>query len=89
CEGCFLHQGKNSSVIHHSCFPWSPRSFGVAELTGAFLLFENVPNSSKVCFLFNHLSDKALDWATALWESKNPIINNYEEFVPRSFLSLT
>ncbi len=38
CEGCFLHQGKNSSVIHHSCFPWSSGSFGVAELTGAFLL---------------------------------------------------
>ncbi len=37
--GCFLHQGKNSSVIHHSCFPWSSGSFGVAELTGAFLLF--------------------------------------------------
>ncbi len=47
CEGCFLHQGKNSSVIHHSCFPWSSGSFGVAELTGAFLLFKNVPNS---CF---------------------------------------
>ncbi len=29
CEGCFLHQGKNSSVIHHSCFPWSSGSFGV------------------------------------------------------------
>ncbi len=43
CEGCFLHQGKNSSVIHHSCFPWSSGSFGVAELTGAFLLFKNVP----------------------------------------------
>ncbi len=42
CEGCFLHQGKNSSVIHHSCFPWSSGSFGVAELTGAFLLFKNV-----------------------------------------------
>ncbi len=26
CEGCFLHQGKNSSVIHHSCFPWSSGS---------------------------------------------------------------
>ncbi len=44
-KGVFLHQGKNSSVIHHSCFPWSSGSFGVAELTGAFLLFKNVPNS--------------------------------------------
>ncbi len=23
----FLHQGKNSSVIHHSCFPWVFRVF--------------------------------------------------------------
>ena len=45
CEGVFLHQGNNSSVIHHSCFPWSSGSFGVAELTGAFFLFKNVPNS--------------------------------------------
>ncbi|XP_061095299.1 thiamine-triphosphatase isoform X1 [Conger conger] len=36
-RGVFLHQGKNSSVIHHSCFPWSSRSFGVAELTGGEL----------------------------------------------------
>ncbi len=40
-------KSKNSSVIHHSCFPWSSESFGVAELTGAFLLYKNVPNS---CF---------------------------------------
>ena len=45
CEGVFLHQGNNYSVIHHSCFPWSSGSFGVAELTGAFLLFKDVPNS--------------------------------------------
>uniref|UniRef100_A0A8C5PJK1 Potassium voltage-gated channel subfamily H member 2 n=1 Tax=Leptobrachium leishanense TaxID=445787 RepID=A0A8C5PJK1_9ANUR len=36
---------------------------------------------AKVCFLFNHLRDKALDWATAFWESNDHIINNYEEFV--------
>src|SRR4029434_9330123 len=40
-----LHQGNNSSVIHHSCFPWSSGSFGVADLTSAFFLFKNVPNS--------------------------------------------
>ncbi len=33
CEGCFLHQGKNSSVIHHSCFPWSSGSFGLVLLS--------------------------------------------------------
>nr|XP_054598142.1 hippocampus abundant transcript 1 protein-like isoform X2 [Nothobranchius furzeri] len=27
-------KGKDSSVIHHSCFLWSIGSFGVAELTG-------------------------------------------------------
>ncbi len=47
CEGCFLHQGKNYSVIHHSCFPWSSGSFGVAELTGAFLLLRMFQT---VCF---------------------------------------
>ncbi|XP_054587351.2 major facilitator superfamily domain-containing protein 3 isoform X2 [Nothobranchius furzeri] len=39
CEGCFLHQGKDSSVIHHSCFPWSSGSFGAAELTGFYCFF--------------------------------------------------
>ena len=41
CEGVFLYQGNNYSVIYHSCFPWSSGSFGVAEL----FLFKNVPNS--------------------------------------------
>ena len=45
CEEVFLHQGKNSSLFHHSCFPWSSRSFGVAELTSAIFFFNNVPNS--------------------------------------------
>ena len=45
CEGVFLDQGKNYSVILHSWFPWSSGSFGAAELTGAFFLFKNVSNS--------------------------------------------
>ena len=31
CEGVFLQQGKNCSVIHHSYFPWTSGSFVVAE----------------------------------------------------------
>lgn len=48
CKGVFLRWGKNSSVIRHS-FPWASGSFGVAELTGVFFLFKNVPHS-----LFGH-----------------------------------
>ncbi len=45
CEGCFLHQGKNSSVIHHSCFPWSSGSFGCCWAHRCVPSFKNVPNS--------------------------------------------
>lgn len=38
CEGLFPVEGKEFSVIHHTCFPWS---FG--ELTNPFSLFKNVP----------------------------------------------
>uniref|UniRef100_A0A8C5QTL1 DUF4939 domain-containing protein n=1 Tax=Leptobrachium leishanense TaxID=445787 RepID=A0A8C5QTL1_9ANUR len=38
-------------------------------------------DKSKVGFLINHLSDKALEWATPLWENKKPIIYDYEMFV--------
>lgn len=44
-QGVFLHQGKNSSVIHHNCFLWSSWFFDVPELTNVFSLFKNVPNS--------------------------------------------
>ena len=81
CEGFFLHLGNNSSVIHHSCFPWSSGSFGVAELTGAFFLFKNVPNSwfgPRLMFLLSLWSvcfDFSAQWwlasliVTALWIS--------------------
>ena len=54
----FVHQGNNYSVITHSCFPWSSVHFGVPELTSAFFLFKNVPNSwfgQHKCFCY--LSD--------------------------------
>ncbi|KAL0176566.1 hypothetical protein M9458_028896, partial [Cirrhinus mrigala] len=36
---------------------------------------------SKVAFLTSLLSGKALKWAEAIWNSNNPIINSYDQFV--------
>uniref|UniRef100_A0A8C5LM38 DUF4939 domain-containing protein n=1 Tax=Leptobrachium leishanense TaxID=445787 RepID=A0A8C5LM38_9ANUR len=54
-------------------------------LTQLEILFENNPGScvsdkAKVGYLINHLTDKALLWATPLWENKKPIIYDYEGF---------
>ncbi len=43
----FSSPGKEFFGHPPQLFSWSSGSFGVAELTGAFLLFKNVPNS---CF---------------------------------------
>lgn len=40
CVGFFLHQGKISSLIHHSCFLGSSRPFG-----GAFCLLRTAPRN--------------------------------------------
>uniref|UniRef100_A0A8C5R7N6 DUF4939 domain-containing protein n=1 Tax=Leptobrachium leishanense TaxID=445787 RepID=A0A8C5R7N6_9ANUR len=39
-----------------------------------------VSDKAKVGYLINHLTDKALLWATPLWENKKPIIYDYEGF---------
>uniref|UniRef100_A0A8C5PK53 Retrotransposon gag domain-containing protein n=1 Tax=Leptobrachium leishanense TaxID=445787 RepID=A0A8C5PK53_9ANUR len=54
-------------------------------LTQLEILFENNPGScmsdkAKVGYLINHLTEKALLWATPLWENKKPIIYDYEGF---------
>ncbi|KAI2660981.1 Transposon Tf2-8 polyprotein [Labeo rohita] len=36
---------------------------------------------TKVAFLTSLLSGKALKWAEAIWNSNNPIINSYDQFV--------
>lgn len=40
CKEGFLHQGKDSDIIHLSCLP---RTFDVVELTRAFFLSKNAP----------------------------------------------
>lgn len=40
----FYNRGKNSAIIHCSCPLWSCRSFGVAELSSAFILFKKLPH---------------------------------------------
>lgn len=41
----FYHQGKKSSVIYHSFFPWSSLLISVSELTSAFILLKNGINN--------------------------------------------
>uniref|UniRef100_A0A8C5ML73 ribonuclease H n=1 Tax=Leptobrachium leishanense TaxID=445787 RepID=A0A8C5ML73_9ANUR len=36
---------------------------------------------AKVGFIINHLSGRALTWATPLWEAEKPIIGDYKEFI--------
>ncbi|KAL0204377.1 hypothetical protein M9458_002395, partial [Cirrhinus mrigala] len=36
--------------------------------------------NAKVTFLISLLTGKALQWAKAIWNSDNPIINSYEQF---------
>uniref|UniRef100_A0A8C5QX61 DUF4939 domain-containing protein n=1 Tax=Leptobrachium leishanense TaxID=445787 RepID=A0A8C5QX61_9ANUR len=36
---------------------------------------------AKVGFIINHLSGRALTWATPLWEAEKPIIRDYKEFI--------
>ncbi|KAL0177012.1 hypothetical protein M9458_025906, partial [Cirrhinus mrigala] len=36
--------------------------------------------NAKVAFLISLLTGKALQWAKAIWNSNNPIINSYEQF---------
>ncbi len=43
-DGVFLHQGKDSAIMHFSCLPWSFRPFDVLELTSAFFFLKNVAN---------------------------------------------
>ncbi|KAI2654763.1 Retrotransposon-derived protein PEG10 [Labeo rohita] len=45
------------------------------------LLSEN----AKVAFLISLLTGKALQWAKAIWNSNNPIINSYEQFTSHFF----
>lgn len=44
CEAFLLHHRNNLAFSHFRCFPWSSGPFDVAEFTGAFFLFKNVPN---------------------------------------------
>uniref|UniRef100_A0A8C5PLN9 DUF4939 domain-containing protein n=1 Tax=Leptobrachium leishanense TaxID=445787 RepID=A0A8C5PLN9_9ANUR len=43
---------------------------------------------AKVGFIINHLSGRALTWATPLWEAERPIIRDYKEFIAELQLSL-
>lgn len=53
-EGVLLKDGNNSVIIHFSSLPWSFRSFDIAELAGAFLLFRNVIDDLATLKVFPH-----------------------------------
>lgn len=53
-EGVLLKDGNNSVIIHFSSLLWSYRSFDIAELAGAFLLFRNVINDLATLKVFPH-----------------------------------
>uniref|UniRef100_A0A8C5QDM6 CCHC-type domain-containing protein n=1 Tax=Leptobrachium leishanense TaxID=445787 RepID=A0A8C5QDM6_9ANUR len=77
-EGCRLSM---KAPVRYDGTPNLCRGF----LTQLEILFENNPGScvsdkAKVGYLINHLTDKALLWATPLWENKKPIIYDYEGF---------
>eukprot|EP00079_Xenopus_tropicalis_P028346 XP_012823283.1 PREDICTED: protein CutA isoform X2 [Xenopus tropicalis] len=41
CEGVSLYHGKDSTIIHHCCFPLTSRSFCVAGFASACFLFSS------------------------------------------------
>uniref|UniRef100_A0A8C5MXC8 Retrotransposon gag domain-containing protein n=1 Tax=Leptobrachium leishanense TaxID=445787 RepID=A0A8C5MXC8_9ANUR len=77
-EGCRLSM---KAPVRYDGTPNLCRGF----LTQLEILFENNPGScmsdkAKVGYLISHLTEKALLWATPLWENKKPIIYDYEGF---------
>lgn len=62
CKGIFLHQGKNSDVIHQHCFPFHLSS-SISELTTVFSHFKNGPNlATQKVFTLLQPGDGSLDF---------------------------